>query len=232
MVGPGRQDVLCPGGTERIPKGMERMLAIHNDRNETFYGVRATDKMGFYLGKDDIFDLELMLKNEVNKQQEVVFSIEWEFVPGRPAGWQDVKGIWMDVAPCSAMMSDIEPPAGKSKFTLTGPSWTSTVDGTLLNTVGHMHDGGLEVQITVNGKSVCSSKAEYNTSPDYISDPKSKHISRYTPCIAIGDIKKGDKLALSAGYDFDTYPPLYDKVGQKSHVMGIAMLFVAVKPQK
>jgi hypothetical protein len=235
VVGPGREDLACPGGTMRIPKNMERMLAFHNDRNETFFGVTGTDKMGFYLGKDDKMDLELMLKNELNVPKDVVFTIEWEFIPGRQEGWSDVKGLWMDAAPCSAMMSDISPPKGKTQFTLTGPSWTSTINGRLLNTVGHMHDGGLEVQILSNGKPVCSSKASYD-GPGYVPSKeaialgaaKMNHISSYSPCIAIGELKKGDALALSAKYDFEKYKPGLNKVGQESHVMGVAMVFVEV----
>ena len=119
VVGPGREDLRCPGGTARIPKNMERMLAFHNDRNETFFGVTATDPMGFYLGNDDTMILELMLKNELDTPKDVVYTIEWEFLPGRPDGWGDVRGLWVDVAPCSAMMSDTDPPKGKQK--LTGP---------------------------------------------------------------------------------------------------------------
>jgi hypothetical protein len=237
VVGPGRSDVACPGGTKRIPLGMERILAVHNDRNETFYGVTGTDKLGFYLGKDDKFDLELMLKNDVNVEKQVTFAIEYEYVQGKPAGWGDVKGIWMDVAPCSAHMSDIDPPKGQRKFTLEGPEWTSTINGRLLNTVGHMHDGGVSVQILVNNKAVCTSNAEYDVSPDYqpsaetikLGAVKSQHISRYTPCIAIGDIKKGDKLKLTASYDFDKYKPLENKLGNISHVMGVALVLVEVK---
>jgi hypothetical protein len=237
VVGPGRSDLACPGGTMRIPLGMERMLAVHNDRNETFYGITGTDKKGFYLGKDDKFDLELMLKNDVNVEKEVTFAIEFEYVQGKPAGWSNVRGIWMDIAPCSAHMSDIEPPKGQRKFTLEGPEWTSTIDGTLQNTVGHMHDGGVQVQILVNNKAVCSSNAQYDTTPDYqpsqesvkLGAVKSAHISKYTPCIAIGDIKKGDKLKLTASYDFDKYKPLENKIGNISHVMGVALLFVEVK---
>ncbi|KAF2666211.1 hypothetical protein BT63DRAFT_53020 [Microthyrium microscopicum] len=237
VVGPGRNDVACPGGTMRIPKNMERMLAIHNDRNETYFGINANDKMGFYLGKDDTMDLELMLKNEVNIPKEVIFTIEWEYAPGRPEGWSDVKGIWMDAAPCNAMDSDIPPPKNQTQFTLTGPEWVSPMDGKLLNTVGHMHDGGVDVKILVNGKPVCTSNAEYGSRPEYIASPeaiaqgasKSSHISRYTPCIAIGDIKKGDKLKLTADYDFVKWKPSLNKIGAQSHVMGVAMLFVEVK---
>jgi len=233
VVGPGREDLACPGGTMRIPKNMERMLAFHNDRNETFFGITATDEMGFYLGEADNMDLELMLKNELNVPKDVVFSIEWEFVPGRQAGWGDVKGLWMDAAPCSAMMSDIQPPSGKAQFTLTGPPWTSTINGRLLNTVGHMHDGGKEVQILSNGQAVCTSKAEYdgagytpNAQALSLGAANMSHISRYTPCISIGQLKKGDELALSASYDFNKWKPGLNKVGQESHVMGVAMVFV------
>ena len=237
VVGPGREDLACPGGTMRIPKNMERMLAFHNDRNETFFGISATDEMGFYLGKEDTITLELMLKNELNIPKDLVFSIEWEFVPGRPAGWGNVRGLWMDIAPCSAMMSDISPPAGKSQFTLSGPAWTSSVDGRLLNTVGHMHDGGVEVQILSKDQRICSSKASYDGTPQYIPSSqalalgavKMSHISSYSPCIAIGELKKGDALSLTASYDFNKWRPGLNKIGAQSHVMGIAMVFVEVK---
>jgi hypothetical protein len=236
VVGPGRVDLACPGGTKRIPKDWERMLAIHNDRNETFFGNTATDEMGFYLGDSDSMNLELMLKNEINTPKDVVFNIEWEFVPGKQPGWGEVHGIWMDAAPCSAMMSDIDPPSEKTQFTLTGPSWTSTIDGKLLNTVGHMHDGGLEVQILRNKAAVCTSKASYDAagyvpSEKTIKDGATKmsHISSYSPCIAIGEIKKGDQLTLSASYDFNKYKAALNKVGKVSHVMGVAMVFVEFK---
>jgi hypothetical protein len=237
VVGPGREDLRCPGGTARIPKDMERMLAFHNDRNDTYFGVTGTDPMGFYLGKDDSMILELMLKNELNTPKDVEYSIEWEYVPGRPEGWGDVRGIWVDVAPCSAMMSDIEPPEGKQKFKISGPEWVSTINGRLLNTVGHMHDGGTAVSITKNGKTVCESQAVYNGNPDYIPSPEAilkgaiemSHISRYTPCINIGEIKKGDVIGISADYDFDKWKPIRNKVGVESDVMGLAMVFVEVQ---
>jgi hypothetical protein len=237
VVGPGREDLACPGGTMRIPKNMERLLAFHNDRNESFFGVTATDQMGFYLRTEDTIDLELMLKNELNVPKDLVFSIEWEFIPGRQPGWSEVRGLWMDIAPCSAMMSDIPPPTGKTQFTLTGPAWKSSVDGRLLNTVGHMHDGGLEVQILSNEKPVCVSKASYDGSPGYIPSSQTiamgaanmSHISSYSPCIAIGGLKKGDSLALTASYDFNSRKPGLNKIGQESHVMGVAMVFVEVK---
>jgi hypothetical protein len=237
VVGPGREDLACPGGTMRIPKNMERMLAFHNDRNETYFGLTATDEMGFYLRPEDTITLELMFKNELNMPKDLVFSIEWEFVPGKQAGWGDVKGLWMDIAPCNAMVSDIPPPAGKSQFTLSGPAWTSTVNGRLLNTVGHMHDGGVEVQIVSQNKAICSSKASYDGAPGYVPSSqaiamgaaKMSHISNYSPCIAIGELKKGDSLALTARYDFNKWKPALNKIGAESHVMGIAMVFVEVK---
>jgi len=238
LVGPSRSDLRCPGGTKRIPAGMERILAIHNDRNETFFGANALDARGLYVGKDDVFDLELMLKNELNISKDVQYHIDWEFVPGKPQGWGDVRGIWMDAAPCSAMMSDIDPPKGKELFTLEGDAWTSTVDGLLLNTVGHMHDGGVRVDILQNGKAVCKSSAVYDGKPDYIPSAKAieqgaakmNHISSYTPCNDIGALKKGDKLSLTASYDFAKWKPAVNKIGAESDVMGVAMVFVDVKP--
>jgi len=237
LRGPTRSDLRCPGGTKRIPLGMERILAFHNDRNETFFGLNALDERGLYVGKDDVYDMELMLKNELNVPKDVQYVIDWEFVPGKPANWGNVRGIWMDAAPCSAVMSDIDPPKDKLKFKLEGDDWTSSVNGILLNTVGHMHDGGVQVQILQNGNAVCKSNAVYDAKPEYIPSPKAldlgaakmSHISSYTPCNGIGEIKKGDKLSLTASYDFDTHKPGLNKVGAESDVMGVAMLFVDVK---
>jgi hypothetical protein len=237
VVGPGRVDLRCPGGTKRIPKDMERMLAFHNDRNETFYGVTATDEMGFYLGKDDKIDLEMMLKNELDIPKDVVYTIEWEYVPGRPQGYGDVHGIWVDVAPCSAMMSDLDPPKGKKVFQLVGEEWKSTINGRLLNTVGHMHDGGERVNILSNGKVVCKSEATYDGKAEYIPGPEAisrgaanmSHISSYSPCINIGQIKKGDMIGITSDYDFEKHNPARNKKGQDSDVMALAMVFVEVQ---
>jgi len=237
VKGPNRTDVACPNSMRT--QGMERMLAIHNDRNETFYGLTATDKMGFYLGKDDKFDLELVLKNEVNLPKELTFAIEWEFVPGRPAGYSDVKGVWIDAAPCSAMMSDIAPPSKDSKFTLTAKeAWTAPYNGRFLNTVGHMHDGGIKTEILVNDVPVCTSEAQYDGSPEYITGPKTvaegatkmSHISRYTPCLNIGQFKKGDQVRMRTSYDFGKWKPGLDKLGHVSHVMGLSLVFLEVAP--
>jgi hypothetical protein len=237
VKGPNRTDVACPNSKRTI--GMERMLAIHNDRNETFYGMTATDKMGFYLGKDDTFDLELVLKNEVNVPKNLTFSIEWEFVPGRPAGYADVKGVWIDAAPCDAKMSDIPPPSADAQFTLTAKdAWTAPYNGRFLNTVGHMHDGGVKTEILVNDVPVCTSEAVYDGSPDYIVSPKAisegakkmSHISRYTPCLNIGEFKKGDQVRMRTSYDFSKWKPAYDKIGHVSHVMGLSLVLMEIHP--
>lgn len=222
----------------RVPKNEERMLAFHNDRNETYFGLSATDARGYYLGKDDEMVLELMLKNELNVPKDLEFSIEWEYVDGKPEGYGDVRGLWLDIAPCSAMMSDLPPPHGKTQFKFDSQeTWTSSINGKLLNTVGHMHDGGTEFHILQNGKDICTSKAVYDNNPEYVPGEealskgatKMDHITHYTPCLDIGEIKTGDKFSVAADYDFDKYSPLKNKIGTHSDVMGLAMVFVEVQ---
>jgi hypothetical protein len=236
--GPGRSDLRCPGGTMRVPKNEERMLAFHNDRNETYFGLSATDARGYYLGKDDEMVLELMLKNELNVPKDLEFSIEWEYIDGKPEGYGDVRGLWLDIAPCGAMMSDLPPPHGKKQFKFESQeTWTSSIDGRLLNTVGHMHDGSTEFHILQNGKNICTSKAVYDDNPEYIPAAEAiskgatlmSHITRYTPCLDIGEIRKGDKFTVAADYDFLEHAPLKNKIGTHSDVMGLAMVFVEVQ---
>jgi hypothetical protein len=41
------------------------------------------------------------------------------------------------------------------------PPWSITANGYLLDLKPHLHDGGVNMTIYVNGKNVCSSKAIY-----------------------------------------------------------------------
>ncbi|KAF1984073.1 hypothetical protein K402DRAFT_396007 [Aulographum hederae CBS 113979] len=236
IVGPGRVDLACPQGTERIPKNWERLLAFHNDRNETFFGMSGSDEMGFYLGPEDNIELELLLKNEVNVPKEAQFHIDWEFAPGKPAGWGAVRGIWMDIAACDDMMSDIAAPKDQKQFELEGPAWKSWIDGELLTTVGHGHDGLAEIDILNNGQAICESKTSYGTKSGYTPGAQAlslgaqniSHISNVSPCLSLGKVKQGDSLMLKASYDFDKYKPALNKIGESSEVMGVAMMFVKI----
>jgi hypothetical protein len=232
VSGPGRSDFAC--GSKW--KDGERMLVVHNDRNETYYGANGQDKYGYYLSKEDKMSMVLELKNDATIPKNVYFTVTFEYIPGKPAGYKPVKALWMDAQKCGAPSSEIEPPKNTKIFTLESDAWVSTVDGELLTTVGHMHDGATHLELFTNGQKVCESVAKYGGNKEYETTPEAaklgvpvmEHITRYGPCSNFGKIKKGDKISLKAHYDFVKNKPGLGNSGAPTGVMGIALTFIGV----
>jgi hypothetical protein len=67
-----------------------------------------------------------------------------------------------------------------------------TEDFTLVWARGHIHSGGTEVLLTVNGKDICSSKPTYNNAGV---------ITEMSICKTPISLKKGDTFALRGTYD-------------------------------
>lgn len=65
-------------------------------------------------------------------------------------------------------------------------------------------DGGDSVVLTRNRKTLCESKAEYETSNSSSSQQSS--LVGMTTCLGPMEIKKGDVLELEARYDLEKHP--------------------------
>jgi hypothetical protein len=226
--GPSKVDLAC--GTP----GTERLLAAHNDRAETFFGTTAEDKFGYYLGSKDTISMKLELKNEAKVPKSVYLALEWEFLPGKvPAGFQNVKTLWLDAAECGTPSSELPAPNDKA-FVLESKPWVASTDSDLLFTSGHMHDGGSHVEVYTNDQLACNSTATYGGDPLYVSKGLNEamdaedHISSMSYCRGMGHVKKGDKIHLKAVYDLIAHPGLKNLKGKLSGVMGISVMMVTV----
>jgi hypothetical protein len=117
----------------------------------------------------------------------------------------------------------------------------------LINTSGHVHDGGQNVQILADGNLSCNSIATYGGDPAYIQKPVAmghshgyggamKHISRMSICS--GDllnhwlVRPGQKWEIKASYDYKKDNGMVHSDGKQDHVMGISILYVEVKREK
>jgi len=84
-------------------------------------------------------------------------------------------------------------------------------DADIYSIRGTIEEGGTEMKVKINGKEVCTSKAEYVNIPpnprklEGIPTPGSG-IVKMTECITPWKILRGDKIELETYYDFDKHP--------------------------
>jgi hypothetical protein len=75
---------------------------------------------------------------------------------------------------------------------------------------GHLHDGGQDIIVKINGKEACISKAEYG-GPGATRKAKDgttwTTVREMTYCPGPLKVKRGDKISLEARYDFEAHPP-------------------------
>jgi hypothetical protein len=113
----------------------------------------------------------------------------------------------------------------------------------MIHTAGHLHDGGQNVQILVDGQISCDSAATYGGSPEYIEKPSAsghshghggsmKHISKMSQCfgdsLRYQSVQPGQKWELRALYDYKKNNGMVHADGKQDHVMGIAIAWVQV----
>jgi hypothetical protein len=82
-------------------------------------------------------------------------------------------------------------------------------DGFIVNAKGHLHDGGINVLLMVNGKVVCDSRAVYGGDGSQSVRPDGKPwetIREMTQCNEAIPIKAGDQVSLMSIYDTLLHP--------------------------
>jgi hypothetical protein len=75
--------------------------------------------------------------------------------------------------------------------------------------VGHLHDGGNDIQLTINGKEICDSKAIYGGKgfEGKSADGKAWNtINHMDLCPTTIPLKRGDELVIQANYDTEKHP--------------------------
>src|ERR1700712_5217023 len=117
-------------------------------------------------------------------------------------------------------------------------TWTSNLDGEIMDLMSHLHDGGVSLVLKADGEVVCDSTAHYGETPEYLAAPgamitpgsATKHISSQTTCdpakMKTRQMKKGQKWEITANYDFDKFAPMLDENGEMEPVMGLALMYV------
>lgn len=221
------------GGNERVAVRMNSVekFGIDPNRSPIRFGntVLAPPTMGGAV--------EIM--SEAATVLELYVTMLFEYVPKATPGYRDANLVWVDVTNC-AKESDFKP--GQGVYQRASRGFTMKEDGRLVFATGHMHDGGVRVELLVNGKVSCNSKQIYaNRRGHYVEPadgtaiikglamPPGSHISDVGVCKDWGEVKKGDVLSVKAYYDEGQHMQMKKASGVLEAQMGIMWTYIGIK---
>jgi len=220
-AGPMRWDPVCWGkfslphsAIRQTPSTAERYYSSGNERT-AFDFMGRNGGTGYYLTPQDKFYylIDLMNMNEDNRQ--VFMTMTYDYLEGElPPNWNSTKTVWLDVASCGT--SEVQPPKQSGSFEIKSYPWKPNFEGRIIDSIGHLHDGGIAVQTMLgDGQMLCETRSAYTEKPEFRfagvamgPDKAAKeHISSMTSCLA--DLKtqdlwlrKNQSLQVIGKYDY------------------------------
>jgi hypothetical protein len=217
-TGERKTDAVCNG----TPIGTlgERFFASGNER--TAIDLTA-QPYGYNIGRSESWNQVIDLMNWATEAKTVKIRITWTYATGTDATSRaNLRPVWLDEDGCSTD-SLISVPLG---FSDTHYDWPVTVPGRIIAAAGHIHDHGVNVQLTNRSSgeaSICNSVARYGETSDYITPEGRRSVSSMSTCIGnpLATISRGQTLRLHTIYEVPAeHPPIND-------AMGIMLVFVA-----
>jgi hypothetical protein len=255
-IGPGRADPTCYGKQSlphvdvgASPSNGERYFSSGNERTVVLLDVLGADtKAGYHIKSTDKFAYIVDLMNMNMQDKTVYVTMYYEFVDGRmPAGWEDIKVVWFDAANCGT--SEVRPTKENGAFVVRTRTWKPNFEGRILGVGGHVHDGGIDLQIKYSAtEELCNSRAAYAESKEYMSfgggaggmgggshshmtGLAMNHISSMTTCyvpkLPLAQMKRSQEWQITARYDYDKFPGNKEN-GKQQTIMAIALMYVAI----
>jgi hypothetical protein len=115
------------------------------------FAAKDTDvKSGVYISPTDKFTFTAEIVNYDPKEKPIYLSLDYEWVPGKTPGLMDVGMGALNANTCEDLSGLFMPPKDKP-ITYVGAEWTLTQPGYFVNFTPHLHDGGVNVKIILNG---------------------------------------------------------------------------------
>ncbi|KAF2668934.1 hypothetical protein BT63DRAFT_478836 [Microthyrium microscopicum] len=183
----------------------------------------GTFNSGFYIGKADKVIMSGEVVNYSNDTKVIYAVSDVEFIPGRPPGSLDVQVQVLSVNQCETKDIRLHAPEGKKAFSFQSQNITVLNDGYILSRRGHLHDGGVNIDFKVNGKTICDSRAIYGGEKGSLKteDGVWETVSATVECHEPVKVSKGDVITLSAHYDLEKHPARKHTGGGMAEEMGI-----------
>jgi hypothetical protein len=177
----------------------ERFFASGDERTQ----VDLTSlPYGYKVNSTETWNMIIDLMNWATTTKTVKLKMTWKYATGTDATSRSaLRPVWLDVDGCS-MDSLISVPEG---FSDTHTEWKSTIGGKLIGAAGHIHDHGVNVELTnkTAGESLlCNSVAGYGGA-GYETPDGRKHVSSMSLCTGnpVATVTKGETLRLHAIYN-------------------------------
>jgi hypothetical protein len=207
-----------------------------NEKSSILYALPDPTalKAGYKLTKKDTFLLTTQLMNLQDREKWVWVTVTYDIVEGPRPDYVQSRFIWKSLSTTTAgvcttgpnpfgptnLTGDMQPMA--RKFSEHSLPITANLDGVILATGGHMHDGGLGIDILQNDKVICTSTAKYATASNGTGGHGHKrrqipggnynnndidHIASQHRCTWPQGIpvSKKDRMWIAANYDFDAH---------------------------
>jgi len=226
-------------------RNTERYFVTGNERTVFNYyktGVGGSNGTAYHLDAADKFFWLVELMNMNMKDESVYITMTYDILPGAlPQGWKEVKTVFLDANSCKS--SELPSPKGKTQFSISSKPWKANVEGPIIDSIGHLHDGGVQIDILASGSQLCRSTPVYSGKSEYVfkdttmamhGDKISRdHISSMSGCgpkdVKIAQMTRSQTWITKGNYDYNKRAANIEG-GKPSEIMAIAIVLVAVPP--
>jgi len=187
-------------------------------------------KSGYWIGRDDRISALAEVVNYKNVPQDVYFTLDMEYVKfddGRPKDYLDVGFGSLLVEQCGNLY--LRPPKDKM-VTYNSSEYIAAQSGYIVGLTPHLHDGGLNLKMLVNGKVACTSDPIYGQDgASTVNGEKWETITSYSPCRDPIKLTRGDKVMMTSDYDLRQHKlrPGSANHGMEAEAMAIALFSFA-----
>jgi hypothetical protein len=196
--------IFSQGGSDELP--------VHYlDPNERANSI----KTGYYLSKSQLMMNMLDAINYNQEDRQIYQGIDIEYIDGKQEDRLDVYHVTFDPFMCNMGKNgiwtgvDIRPKKGQTNWTVNADGIILKKDGYLVSMRGHLHDGGEDLYLRVNGQEACHSRALYGGPTHSTIGPDGKvweTIREMSDCHYTTKVVKGDKITVEATYDLIKHP--------------------------
>jgi stress up-regulated protein Nod 19 len=212
----GKSDVTCGSSGPGILG--ERFFASGNERTP----VDLTSlPYGYKVNSSETWNMVFDLMNWQTTSKTVKIRMTWKYATGTDhTSRAALRPVWLDVAQCT-LNSYYSPPFGVSD---THYDWKASFGGKLIAAAGHIHDHGVNIEVTNETKKtlLCNSVATTGGTGYVTHSDGRKHVSGMNVCTGnpISTIAKGDTIRLHSIYNI---PEGHHAI---EDAMGIAIAYI------